>query len=96
MVTGIKMLHCGIGKEERHYSSFTSSLWFESVTAQIANDLPKWENVSVVVVIVASDGISIKKSLGGKTLYVSIANLSQGQRAKPEAWRFLGFIQSVS
>ena len=78
MVTGIKMLHCGIGKEERHYSSFTSSLWFESVTTQIANDLSKWDNVSVLGVFVGSDWTSIKKRLGGKSLHVSITNLSQG------------------
>ena len=84
--------------EEGHrtYTSLNSSLWMENVTGQKQRDLPHWDTgVSILGVLIGSDGTCIKKRLGGRPLYVSIGNIATAERAKPAAWRFLGWIPEI-
>ena len=81
---------------DRTFSSFNDSRWLENVTAQKAIELPHWDNsISILGVLIGSDGTSIKKRMGGRPLYVCIGNISRDQRAKPTAWRFLGWIPDI-
>ena len=49
-------------------------------------------DVTVIGILLASDGTSIKKRQGAHPFYVSIGNLSPRVRASPHGWRVAGFL----
>jgi hypothetical protein len=53
-------------------------------------------DVTVIGLLMASDGTAIKKRQGAHPVYISIGNLSPRVRASPHGWRVAGFLPQLN